>query len=925
MRKIIFQADIDSKRAQKELDKLNKEIEKSEKALDKATGQKSAIEEKLNKAKAVAKETKDYIDRMKSSADAMDKFGGEALVKKIKQMQDSLTKEEGKKSFIVRELEKADVAVDQTNARIERLKQELASEQAVGDAAIPNSSEAKESEARQAEINSKLKEAQNLLKAQEAEAAKLDEQYSKVDQKIGLMNQDLEAEMAKARELQASLDPDFSPEKYKEVTKEFAEQNKQVESLNSQLEKADTAVQSITKDLDRQKAAAGKIEEQMSKAYDPAKLKEAMNGVQTSLKGGFKTLLKYGIGIRSLFVLFNKLRQIITAGLQEFSKYDPATNKAITNIKNGFTKLKASLTSAFAPLLQTLEPILTKLINWFAKLIDYVGMFFTALSGKSVYKKAVSYEQSYSDALKETGKEAKKTSQYLSGLDEIRTYDTQQDTSIASAAEDANKIMTGIEEVEMPSWMKKLADFMDKVKNFNLKTWWKEKVSDPIKNFNPKQWWNEHVKEPIQNFDLKGKWQEKVVKPIKEGWEKTKEDWNNNVVTPIKNLDIKGKWQEKVVKPIKEGWEKTKADWNNNVATPIKDFDIKGKWQENVVKPIKEGLDKTAGDAENWWTNDVSPWFTKERWEKLGQDTSEGFQSKFQSITGCDSPKAWWETKAKPWLTRDKWATIGEDASKGFKEKFKSITGCESVKEWWDTKAKPYLETADWSQIGKDISSCFSNGFKTITGCDSIRQWWDEKVKPWFTWEKWKQLGKDAIDAIVNGLKSIQLPKFHLTWGTDTKAVNLLGYTKYIQVPWPHLDFYARGGIVDRATLFGNSVIGEAGKEAIIPLERNTEWIRKVADELADILVDRLGQIIASYPLPAAASGSLIPPRIEIEIDGMDGVARQLDTIINSINRQRGGSYAFTAQVNRKTLFTEVINEAKIQQASNGRNPFELR
>ena len=52
------------------------------------------------------------------------------------------------------------------------------------------------------------------------------------------------------------------------------------------------------------------------------------------------------------------------------------------------------------------------------------------------------------------------------------------------------------------------------------------------------------------------------------------------------------------------------------------------------------------------------------------------------------------------------------------------------------------------------------------------------------------------------------------------------------------LKFAARGGIVDAATLFGGNIVaGEAGKEAIIPLENHTEWLDKVADRI----VQRLG------------------------------------------------------------------------------------
>lgn len=44
-----------------------------------------------------------------------------------------------------------------------------------------------------------------------------------------------------------------------------------------------------------------------------------------------------------------------------------------------------------------------------------------------------------------------------------------------------------------------------------------------------------------------------------------------------------------------------------------------------------------------------------------------------------------------------------------------------------------------------------------------------------------------------------------------------------------YVPMFAKGGIVDRPTL---GVFGEAGKEAIVPLERNTEWLDMLSDRL---------------------------------------------------------------------------------------------
>ena len=41
-------------------------------------------------------------------------------------------------------------------------------------------------------------------------------------------------------------------------------------------------------------------------------------------------------------------------------------------------------------------------------------------------------------------------------------------------------------------------------------------------------------------------------------------------------------------------------------------------------------------------------------------------------------------------------------------------------------------------------------------------------------------------------------------------------------------------------------------------------------------------------------------------------------------NSNNGGDYHFTAQINRRTLFDEMITEAKLRQMNNGQNPFVL-
>lgn len=74
----------------------------------------------------------------------------------------------------------------------------------------------------------------------------------------------------------------------------------------------------------------------------------------------------------------------------------------------------------------------------------------------------------------------------------------------------------------------------------------------------------------------------------------------------------------------------------------------------------------------------------------------------------------------------------------------------------------------------------------------------------------------------------------------------------------------AEGGIVDSATL---AVIGEQGKEAVVPLENNTEWMDKLADRLA------------------ARTGANTP--IVLNVDGKVFAQTSISTI-NELTRQTG-------------------------------------
>jgi len=90
---------------------------------------------------------------------------------------------------------------------------------------------------------------------------------------------------------------------------------------------------------------------------------------------------------------------------------------------------------------------------------------------------------------------------------------------------------------------------------------------------------------------------------------------------------------------------------------------------------------------------------------------------------------------------------------------------------------------------------------------------------------------------------------------------------------------------------------------------------------------------ISTPKIPFLAKGAVIPPNAPFMAmlgDQKNGtnIEAPLDTIKQALREVQGesggGSYTFTAQMSRRTLFEECITEAKLRQTTTGRNPFEL-
>lgn len=148
-----------------------------------------------------------------------------------------------------------------------------------------------------------------------------------------------------------------------------------------------------------------------------------------SFSGGLKSILKYGIGIRSLFVLFNKLRSAITEGIKNLAQYSDETNQSLSALKSSLTQLKNSLATAFAPVLNAIAPALDALIQKVSSAVSSIGMLFATLAGQSTFIRAKKVNEDYAASLNGASSASKKLQRSLMGFDEVNRLGSGNDTS----------------------------------------------------------------------------------------------------------------------------------------------------------------------------------------------------------------------------------------------------------------------------------------------------------------------------------------------------------------------------------------------------------------------------------------------------------------------------------------------------------------
>ncbi|MCI6363774.1 hypothetical protein [Intestinimonas butyriciproducens] len=371
-------------------------------------------------------------------------------------------------------------------------------------------------------------------------------------------------------------------------------------------------------------------------------------------------------------------------------------------------------------------------------------------------------------------------------------------------------------------------------------------------------------------------------------WSNTKAWWSGKVgavksfTTDVKNdasawwSNVKSWWSGKVgaVQQFTTSVKNDSLTWWNNVKS----------WWSGKVGAVKEFTTTVTNQSSVWWNN-VKTWWSG----KVGAVQQFTTSVKNESSTWWSNVKSWWSGK------------VGAVQQFTTSVKNDSLTWWNNTKTWWSGKVGAVKEFT--TSVRNDASTWWSN----------VKTWWSgvvgnltvgvaikNEATTW--WNNVKRWWNDTVGDLWTTLK-IKIPSISVKWSTVTVFGKDYSYPSGFNLTWN-----AKGGILDGAQIFGmlgNSFLGggEAGKEAVLPLETHTEWMDTLAEKVRSGLPDN--------DTGGMEYGELKRALADFYTEYVQGTMSQM---ASDMNRQANKKEHTTVQVGNRVI-TDAVRE---QENANG-------
>ena len=622
------------------------------------------------------------------------------------------------------------------------------------------------------------------------------------------------------------------------------------------------------------------------------------------------TSLLFSTVFRAITSLINSFKE----GLQNLAQYSTEANTSMSALKTATSQLKNSLATAFMPLITLVTPALVSFINVLNKAFTSIGAFFSALSGKSTFTKAVTVQQDYAEGLKDTSKNAKDAKKslnsYLSGLDEIKTFTAKQNETDAEDNAISPKDMFTEESipVDIMTFAEKLKSIIEEMKKYFKNQDWDglgKYLADGVnialqKMYDALNW--ENVKRKVMPFII--------------GFTETFNSFVDNMDWELMGRTV-GTGVNTLVNIIYEFV--TRIDWRNlgtkfgeSINGVFKEIDW-SKAGQTLGESIKGLLDLIIGFIEevDWQQigNSVTEFVGGIDWTGLANRLFEGIGAVLGGLAGFlwgrieeawNNVVAWWEEEA----FKDGQFTM-QGLLNGILDKLKDIGN------WIKTNIfEPFLKGfKDAFGINSPSTVMFDMGVfllqGLLNGIDSLIG----KFK-----EKFDEL-KGVITSKFEGIKTT----WNETWDNLSSKVTSV-FDKIKDTVSSAVD-KMKGWISDLVEKFNSA------KEKISSSKSSGSSV------LSRLNIPIISSGIGNIKIPKLASGSVIPPNspfLAMLGDQKSGtnVEAPLSTIEQAVRNVVGNGAGQVVHahlyLDGKEILTSVIDTAKFQQATTGLNPLLL-
>lgn len=794
------------------------------------------------------------------------------------------------------------------------------------------------------------------------------EKITKLNEQLSVAENQLDIARKRAEEFQTALDA-TQAENVVDTAQEtsdsmntLAASETQAQDSTNELQSALTAASS--KITAFRKSVLNSVKTLIEHAKASKSANNGLNDFNKIFKKGIGLILRYGLGIRSTYVLINKLRSAVKEGYKNLAGYSDEVNKSISSVLSSTAKLKNQLAAAFQPIISVVVPILNSLIAKLTQAMTVVSQFFAAWTGQQIVYRANDTQKQYVENLEDTAEAAKEAEKalenYLSPLDDINRYEDKTNTAINTDNVNGNATDTGLFEiVEVENRFKILVDKIKKYLNemFKpIKSAWskygKQTINAVKRTFVSLLGVINSVRKSFETVWTNGTGQEIV--------EKTLQSFINinNIISAIAD-NLKTAWNSgsglKIAQKIGDTYKiilnhiekitsKT-AEWAQDVnfesllnsldkiLVPLqKIFDLAGTWAENVWEKVFLPL------AE-WAIEEAVPVTLNAIAGALELINSVG--EKVGEILG-----ALWDgffANAAEW-TGDLFVNavnaLGNFLSQ-VADNDTAVTTLISIGAALVTIAVTVQTLAAVPAIVAAISSPLTWIVIALTAISVVI------LEVITNWETLQEAWLSGIETLKYQFPTLGSFFEDVITGIKEQFEGIIQFVQGVftgewEKAWDGIKLYFKG-IWDSLTTIVKvpiNIIIELINSFIQRIESGVNSVINYLNSTGFDIPEWLGGGHVGFNLPLAnfegipllAQGAVIPPNREfLAVLGDQKAGNNIETpesllrrIVREETTQRNGKMEVVAQVGRRELFRIVLDEAMVQMGQTGRNPFDL-